>query len=564
MKSIERIALYAALLAAFGCATETVPDPDLAEQGLAIAELFETHIPYSSRLVSTSELNAFLEGHPEYRIDSAAISDFYNRRGMQFAWVVNDSLSSSADAFIALASMADTTLPQASELNRKLQTLYDKGFAAGRRSPLCDSCATDLELRLTAAFFRFADSRYGGYLSRDLRELNWFIPRGKKDVGRLLDSLARGSMDLSAYEPLHPQYKLLKEQIQRYHELANETWPPLELPAGLRKLEPGDSALVIAAIRHRLFLLGDLSETGTLAWYDSSLVNGVQRFQVRHGLHPDAVVGQGFMKAINVPISDRLRTMLVNMERLRWVPEQTAPDLLLVNIPEFKLHVYEAGMVIMSMEVVVGTAATRTVIFSDTLSQIVLSPTWTVPMSITRGEILPAIAKDPDYLRKKNMEIIGGSATNPIIRQKPGANNALGRVKFLFPNSYSIYMHDTPAKSLFTREQRAFSHGCIRLSRPVDLAEYLLRNDSNWTPEKIKQAMLGGRETFVRLKEKRPVTIGYFTSWVDPEGRLNFREDVYGHDARLATELFRDQGSAPAPSGQSASKQMISSESLPR
>jgi murein L,D-transpeptidase YcbB/YkuD len=136
------------------------------------------------------------------------------------------------------------------------------------------------------------------------------------------------------------------------------------------------------------------------------------------------------------------------------------------------------------------------------------------------------------------MERIGGSASNPIIRQKPGANNALGRVKFLFPNSYSIYLHDTPSKSHFSREQRAFSHGCIRVSKPRDLAEYLLRNDSTWTSEKIGKAMMSGKETFVKLKERRPVTIGYFTAWEDAEGRLQFREDVYGLDQRLADELF--------------------------
>ena len=159
---------------------------------------------------------------------------------------------------------------------------------------------------------------------------------------------------------------------------------------------------------------------------------------------------------------------------------------------------------------------------------------------------MPAIKKDPNYLKKKNMEIIGGSATSPVIRQKPGASNALGRVKFLFPNSYSIYFHDTPSKGGFARESRAFSHGCIRLSEPKELAEYLLRNDTTWTPEKIKSAMFKGKETYVKLKEKRPVSISYFTAWVDPEGLLNFRDDVYGHDARLASELFLEQAPATA------------------
>lgn len=528
------------LAAMVGC---TIPPngvpADKGEQGLAIAEVFEGQAPYSVRTLDTADIARFLHAFPEHRQDSASIAGFYHRREMQFAWVINDSLSASADAFIALAAMTDTLVAPATRLNRWLLQIYEEGLYEGRRKVLCDSCATALELRLTAAFFQFADRKYGGYLGHDLRELNWFIPRKKKDASQLLDSLVMGSMDLSAYEPIHPQYQALKLNLPRYHELMQAPWPALELPEGKRKLELGDSAAVIPLIRERLFLLGDLAERTSGTRHDSTLLAGMQRFQERHGLMPDGVIGPGSLKALNVPVKDRLRTMLVNMERLRWVPERNSPDLLLVNIPEFKLHVYEEGREVMNMEVVVGTAATRTVVFSDTLSLIVFSPTWTVPMSITRDEILPAMRKDPNYLRKKNMEIIGGSASNPIIRQKPGSSNSLGLVKFLFPNSYSIYMHDTPSKGLFAREQRAFSHGCIRLSKPRELAEYLLRNEPEWTPERIAKAMKSGKETTVRLKERRPVTIGYFTAWVDAEGRLNFRDDIYGHDARLASELFQ-------------------------
>jgi murein L,D-transpeptidase YcbB/YkuD len=467
--------------------------------------------------------------------------DFYRRRGMQFAWIVSDSLSASAEAFVALAGVAKTGHATASATGPSLSDLYEEGFAEGTRIPVCDSCAVDLELRLTAEFFRFADRRYGGYLSRNLRELNWFIPRGKKDLSRLLDSLAVGKMDLSAYEPIHPQYQLLKGGIRRYRALADEPWPALVLAPGLRKLAAGDTAEVVGDVRHRLYLLGDIGEDGQGPGYDSVLAPAVQRFQQRHGLEPDAVIGPAFLQAINVPMAQRLRTMLINMERLRWVPEAQPPNLLAVNIPEFRLHVYEQGREVMSMEVVVGASATRTVIFSDTLAQIVFSPTWTVPASITRKEILPKLRRDPGYLSRNDMEIIGGSAANPEIRQRPGPNNALGRVKFLFPNSYNIYMHDTPSQGAFALEQRAFSHGCIRLSRPQELAEYLLRDDADWPAGRIRESMYSGRETTLQLQERRPVRIGYFTSWVDGAGRLNFRADVYGHDGRLARELFVEQ-----------------------
>lgn len=521
--------------------------PSAADQALEIAEVFESPEPYSGRTVDSLDLGAFFERNPDYRADSAQVADFYRRREMQFAWIIGDSLSASADAFIELAGVADTTDPQVAALGERLNELYDQGFATGRRIALCDTCARDLELRLTTEFFRFADRKYGGHVGRDLRELNWFIPRAKKDVSRLMDSLATGKMDLSAYEPLHPQYRLLKARIQRHHDLAGEPWPALELPKGRRKIEPGDSLDVVGAIRHRLYQLGDLDADGTSATYDSALVAGVERFQLRHGLAADGVVGPAVLRALNVPWAERLRTMLVNMERLRWVPEDPPASLIVVNIPEFRLHVYEAGREVMSMRAVVGARVTRTVIFSDTLSRIVFSPTWTVPASITRDEILPAMRKDPQYLRKQNMEIIGGTASRPVIRQKPGADNALGRVKFLFPNSYSIYMHDTPARQLFERDQRAFSHGCIRLSEPRALAEYLLRDAPEWTPERMSRLLFGERETAVPVPQPRPVMIVYFTSWVDDEGRLHFRDDVYGHDRRLAAELFADATSPARP-----------------
>jgi murein L,D-transpeptidase YcbB/YkuD len=273
--------------------------------------------------------------------------------------------------------------------------------------------------------------------------------------------------------------------------------------------------------------------------YDSALVLAVQRFQARRGLTADGVIGSGVLRALNVEPAAQLRTLLVNMERLRWFPESLPPNALIANIPEFRLRVFDEGREVMAMPIVVGEEATKTAIFAATLTQVVLSPTWTVPTSIVRKEILPAMRRDARYLRRNHMEIIGGTAALPMIRQRPGADNALGRVKFVFPNGFGIYMHDTPAKSLFARDQRTFSHGCIRLSRPRELAEFLLREDPAWPPERIEAGMLGERETMIRLAKPRPVWVVYFTAWVDDDGQLNLRDDVYGHDARLAREVFR-------------------------
>lgn len=527
------------------------PSPETssaADQAAVIDSVFQTREAYSKRYLDSSTVAHFLSRAEAAPGDSADIVGFYARRNFQYAWVVNGALSQSALAFLDLSRGADTLIPSIRALRERADLLLSTHPGVGKDSLPCDSCLREVELGLTALFFRLADQRYSGVVGRDLRELEWFIPRRKKDPSRLIDSLAAGHMDLGPWEPIHPQYMRLKEHLRQFHLLDSLTeWPHLDL-GETRKLEPASSHPLVPDIRHRLMLLGDLTNEGDTLWmnapvYDSTMVRAVQRFQERHGLHPDGIIGKGFMAALNVTPKERLRTLLVNMERLRWVPEQVPPDLILVNIPEFRMHVYEAGAEVMSMDVVVGTDATRTVIFSDSLSQIVFSPTWTIPKSIVRGEILPAMAKDPGYLRRKGMERIGGSDANPIIRQKPGAGNALGRVKFLFPNSYSIYFHDTPSKGFFAREKRAFSHGCIRLSKPTELAEYLLRNDSTWTPEAIHEAMYSEKEKYVRLPRKRPVTIGYFTAWVDGTGTLHFRDDVYGHDGRLALELF----GAPMP-----------------
>lgn len=498
-----------------------------AEAASRVAAVFETPEPYSARTLDSADFDTFFTRHPQYRADSARMADFYARRNMQFAWIVRDSLTASADAFIALAGI--------------------QGYGEDERHPGCDSCAVKSELELTARFFEFAARNYGGYFTQDLRDLDWFIPRAKRDIAQLMDSLAAGTMDLSAYEPLHPQYRLLREALQRLSPIAELPWPTLLLPNGKRALEAGDSAQVLADIRSRLRNLGDLAvtdsstdSTDSAEVLDSTLVRAVEHFQARHGLEADGVIGPAFLREVNVPPSERMRTLLVNMERMRWLPEKQPANALVVNIPDFRLHVFEGDSEAFNMRIVVGATATHTVIFADTLTEVVMSPTWTVPMSITRREILPAIRKNPNYLRAHNMEVIGGTKAAPIIRQKPGPDNALGRVKFLFPNRFNIYMHDTPARGMFALEKRAFSHGCIRLAEPKKLADYLLRDDPEWTPARIEKAMFSGRETTVKLKQPRPVFILYFTAWVDHDGVLNFRDDVYGHDKKLAEELFRD------------------------
>ena len=223
---------------------------------------------------------------------------------------------------------------------------------------------------------------------------------------------------------------------------------------------------------------------------------------------------------------------------MRWMPSKPSGNLIVVNIPEFVMHVTEGSKKVFDMNVVVGKEGNGTVMFTDELNQIVFSPYWNVPESIVREEIVHSMNKNPNYLAAHNMEIVSQQGDLPVVRQLPGGKNALGKVKFLFPNSFNIYFHDTPSKSLFKQDKRAYSHGCIRLSEPEKMANYLLANNPEWTPEKINEAMNAGEEKFVTLKNPIPVFITYYTAWVDEQGRLNFREDIYGHDAKLARKMF--------------------------
>jgi murein L,D-transpeptidase YcbB/YkuD len=259
---------------------------------------------------------------------------------------------------------------------------------------------------------------------------------------------------------------------------------------------------------------------------------------------------------MRVPLHDRLQQIIINMERSRWVPMDVKGDYVVVNIPEFKMHVYAGDELAWSSNVIVGKSnpVNKTVIFNDSLEMIVFSPHWNIPLNILTREILPEIKKNKKYLKRTNLEVVNrkGELKDPdeidwdkytdkfpyIIRERPGPNNSLGLVKFLFPNSYDIYMHDTPAKTLFSKTSRSFSHGCIRLQEPAKFAQHLLRDDPSWTPEKIEETMKGGTETFVKLKKKVPVFLAYFTAWVDREGRLNFAEDIYEHDKNMKRLLF--------------------------
>ena len=401
------------------------------------------------------------------------------------------------------------------------------------------------EIRLTQHFIQYTLSNYEkGYVKR--KEMERFIPAKKLDALYLADSLLnKKHKDDKYFEDVNESYKALKDQLGKYYTITkNGGWPIIN--ASKKTYKKGIRDPVIPVIKKRLSVTGDLAVNDTSAIFNDTLESAVKNFQTRFGYKPNGTINAALIKEMNVPAIRRLQQILMNMERMRWMPSKPEGNLILVNIPEFVLHVYDAKKKEFDMNVVVGKEGHNTMMFRGDLNQIVFSPYWNVPSSIVKKEILPELDKDPHYLEKQNMEVTGKNGEGlPEIRQKPGAKNSLGKVKFLFPNSFNIYFHDTPAKELFDRDKRAYSHGCIRLSDPEKMANYLLRNQSEWTPEKINAAMNSGDQQFVKLKDPVPVFITYYTAWVDENGVLNFREDIYQHDQQLMNKMFTGSTGQP-------------------
>lgn len=284
-------------------------------------------------------------------------------------------------------------------------------------------------------------------------------------------------------------------------------------------------------------------------YFDSTLLKSLVRFQKQYGLEPDSVVGPKTIGMLNRPISDHIETIKLNLDRWRWLPRENSNKYLIVNVAGFYVDVFQADTVFLRKQVMVGNVRTKTPIFGDMIQYLEINPYWTVPYSIASREMLPKLKKDPSYLARNNYRLFkGGKSVDPYsidwstvkrsgfpykIRQNPGKNNALGMVKFMFPNRYNVYLHDTPSKHLFVKYSRAFSHGCIRLENPFELAEYLLQEDPKWTAQKIEQTLNRGKNKRIDLKTPVPVFIAYFTTWVDEKGDLRFQKDIYKRDVAL-------------------------------
>lgn len=469
----------------------------------------------------------------------------------------------SDDAMVALDVLADAASQGLDPADYRVQQLA-AAFGQGRAG-VEQQVIDQLDADLTAALEQYLSDLQHGRLSPAVLKHRFKAPAGGRFDARGYLVQARQAGLLAAAlrlaQPQVPMYDAIRNAMHDYQAMGDHpAWrlPLPPLPA--RSLKPDQAWEGLPLLSERLVALGDLDTVRTAGQYDDPLAEAVRRFQTRHGLEPDGVLGPATLAALNVSPAERVRQMALTLERLRWTPLLHGPRMIVVNVPEFVLRAYERTTgaeveLALEMRVVVGRALdTRTPIFLEDMRFIEFSPYWNVPISIARGETLPRLRRDPAYFAQQGFEFVSrdGSVTGALtdaaieavqkgewrIRQRPGPRNALGDIKFIFPNDQNIYLHHTPAPQLFSRARRDFSHGCIRIEHPVELARFVLKHSPEWTTERIEAAMQGGRSRTLRLQESIPVLITYSTV-VAKGGKVYFFPDIYQQDAQLEQALIK-------------------------
>ena len=479
----------------------------------------------------------------EERMDSLLTSDslVFAAARTTSATATATTPSANGKPVITGSKLAAVKSDSSSTVANHTQAAPDSSSAATNRSLFFNASDTTLvqtELALTAQYVQMA-SESGNPITAD--NYLWLVPRKKVDAMELADSLLNKQKDSSLWQG-NAQYAALKQNLNLYYNAAkNGGWPTISSAMNLKK---GTKSPAVTALKKRLAATGDYPAGDTAAVFSDSLVTAIKSVQEQFGLQPTGQLTDSLVQELNVPAEQRVQQILVNMNRVLWMPQRHDSVEVNVNIPSLELVVYRDTATVMKMPVIVGKEGTGTIAFRDQITQVVFSPYWNIPESVVQREIKPEMAKDPNYLQKKHMEIVKPDDSLPQIRQLPGKDNALGRVKFLFPNSFEIYLHDTPNRDLFAQQNRALSHGCIRVAQPDSLAHFVLRGQPEWTPQKIAEAMNSGKEQKVDVKNPVPVVITYYTTWLGKNGKMNFRKDVYGYDQQTAAKMFTNTTTA--------------------
>jgi murein L,D-transpeptidase YcbB/YkuD len=489
--------------------------------------------------------------------ERAVVTKFYKERDYQPIWIDGSGVTDRArQVTTVLAASASEGLEPRNYGIARIAELQSATSAADR---------AELEALLSLAAVSYAADLASGRVEPAKIDPETYVFPRDVDEAKVLGNLASLPDPvefLKHYVPDAPEYIRLRSALAEYRRIAKAGgWPTI--PDG-PTIKPGTKDARVPVLRERLKATGDLAADAPTdadpAFYDKTTEVAMRDFQVRHGLDVDGAVGKQTLEELNVPVERRIDQILANMERRRWMPDDPGPRYVFVNLADFQLKVVKENRTLISTRVIVGAPYTRTPVFTGTMSYIEINPYWVVPPSIASKEILAAVKRDPGYLAKQKLIVFSGwqagaEVVDPStvswasysprsfpykIRQEPGDGNSLGRIAFMMPNKYNIYLHDTPAKSLFDRSSRGFSHGCIRVQNPTRLAEVIFRDieqDPKWTPEAIQAAIDTNRNQIVPLARTIPVHIAYITVFANKDGTVNFRRDVYGRDARLMALL---------------------------
>jgi L,D-transpeptidase YcbB len=504
----------------------------------------------------------YVAGKKIHAVDT--LSRFYEFRDFQPAWIVHGGPTNHVNTFLTALSTADQhglwpEIYHVRTINEMLEALK----AIEQISPDPDiHILADLDLLLTDAFITYGSHLLAGQVNPETFDPEWIANRRGADMAAILqDALNTGNIyeSLSSLWPKHEGYFRLYEMFNQYRLLLNNgvEWP---IVAAGPKMQLGDRHKRVAMLRARLANEPELQGeflAGETDLFDKNLKMAVIDFQSRHGLDMDGVVGPATLAALNTTLEEKVERIRLNLERWRWLPEDLGIRSVQVNIADFHLRVVEQEQTVLEMKIIVGKNYRKTPVFSDKISYMVLNPSWHVPQTIAVEDKLPLIRKNPGYLTQQKMRVFSSwradaKEINPYqidwrkvtesnfyyrLRQDPGPNNALGRIKFMFPNRFNVYLHDTPSRELFNKTSRTFSSGCIRVQNPEELALYLLNDDPRWNREKLRKTLNTMKEQSIRLPSPVPVHLLYWTVFVDEDGVVQFRNDIYGRDAQLAKVL---------------------------
>jgi len=546
-----------------GCAT-AAGQGDRRSPADLVAERIRTRIEAAGVVM---ELRA--AGEPVYAYASLVLPSFYERRLYRSAWSDERGPTRLADDLIDALRRADLEGLRSEDYHLAgIDAVLAAVRADAKRGPaLAPDRWAELDLLLTDAFLVYGAHLLAGRVNPETLRPEWVSNRRTADIAVVLEAaLASGNIagTLAALDPPEGGYRRLREALARYRAVAAAGgWPAI--PDG-STLQAGDRGAAVTALRQRLRLedglLGE-AEDQERDLFDAGLEQALEEFQSRHGLKADGVVSTATRAELNVPVERRVEQLELNLERWRWLPKDLGRRHIIVNIAAFELEVMDGDSLVMSMRVVVGRPFDRTPVLSDTMRYLVLNPYWHVPSNIATTELLPKLKRDPSYLARYKLRVFPSSRLDAqevdpatvdwstitaahfpfLLRQDPGPRNALGRIKFMFLNKYHVYLHDTPARPLFEETQRDFSHGCIRIQHPIELAAYLLRNDPRWDRDALLAALDDAEDRTVPLPEPMPIHLLYWTAWADADGTIQFRRDIHDRDVPLFIALR-----APPPS----------------